>query len=514
MKKLLYVLTAALALASCQGIKEAQNSAVTVAMTADPDFDVNGSAHITLAVSAVQNTKVKVTLKVTDDVESGRKAIAEEHVKFSMNPATVLMNKESSSVRVTVAKAGLKKNAQLCVVMESAEGAKISSEASKVLISWTGDDMSESDNNDSPNYGSEDPSGDSEDTSQEPSDDPSQEPSEDASKDPSQDASVDPTPTAGWTVSYEGLQYIEFEDGAGDVEVIKATGHKGEPVYIFLEDEGFLDSFGGDISAMLEQAVEYYNYDLDDGYSVEELIFTEDPVETYFNKLSTGTYEAYMIGMDEDGNVSGKWSYCVITIEPREVNIVGDIQKVPSWTATYVGRGEQVFEDEEEEVTETYTYDMIEVNWTEDTYFWCDLYERDSIGSDEVEDVIIGFAEDAWEELDGYNSMFGGLFTMDITDILNDSEYNSIGFYNCELTTYDLFIAEFNEDGDPTGRYNICPVTITGEPLPEGYDDEDEEEWENYFSAPRKAGAGKAVKKPAVHKKVRTSAKPHIRSAR
>lgn len=491
MRKYFFAIAAAvLCLAGCKAAKENVSPAVTVSMSADEAFSSDGSATLAFTLSEAISTNVKVTLAVSSGVQSGRTAIAADAVRFEMNPVIVLMNKTLVHAEVTVAKSALKKNAQLCVVIEGADGAKVKAGEDKVYINWTGEDAPD---DGSENYGGSDEPSDSEDPSE------SQDPSEDTSSDPSAEpGTADLNPTAGWTVTYDGVQNVEFESGSKDCAVVTATGHKGEYVYFLLMEGGWFENdLGSDPAALMREAeayivedAEYYECDIID------LIYNEDPASEYFDLLDAGDWEIFAIGMTAEGKTTGHWAWAAFTVEaaaPKEIDITGPITKVASWQAEYLGREMNEYTDEDTGETETYTSDYVRVPWSESTYFYFDMYEKGELSDADPAEVITDLMNYVIGDYESYVELFKSFDLepdVELSSWFNDSEYDYAAFDDCEIAEYDLFIFEIDADCNPTGRYNITTVNITGTP-----------DYSPSSEAPRKAvkrGLTKARKAPVA----------------
>lgn len=491
MKKYFFaIIAAAICLAGCSAVKENSSPAVTVSMSAEEALASDGTATIAFNLSEAISTSVKVTLAVSSGVQNGRKAIAADAVKFDMNPVIILMNKTQVHAKVTVSKSALKKNAQLCIVIEGAEGAKVKAGEDKVYINWTGEDVADDSSEDpSGDYGgseepvaSEDPS---DNPSEEPSDNPSEEPSDEPSDEPSAEpGTVDQQPTAGWKVTYDGVQSVEFEFATEDCAVFTATGHKGEYAYFLLMEGGWFEGdLGGDPAALLQEAEaylvedsEYYECDILD------LIYSDDPANEYFDPLEAGEWEIFVIGMTEEGKATGHWTWTSFTVEaepPKEIDITGPITKVASWQAEYLGRDMEEYTDEDTGETETYISDYIRVPWAESTYFYFDMFEKGDLDGADPADVISDLMNYVIDDYESYVDFFASLgleADVEMTDWFNDAEYDYASFDDCEISEYDIFIFEIDDECNPTGRYNICSVNITGTP-----------EYSPYSEAPKKA---------------------------
>ena len=261
MKRIGFALLAGLMLCcACQKKNAPVAASATVALEADASFNAEGVATLTLTMSEALSTNTLVTLGVGFEAENGKTLVAVEDLTFKTNPVTILMSKTRVTTTVTLAPSARKENAQAVIVLESVQGANVKEGASTVYINWTGGNVKDL---------SEDPS---------PNPDESLDPEDSSDPGVSEDPVVAPfEPTKGWKIEYLGVQ----TDDEGSASVFEASGHKGEGIYIFLAEAGYLSSYDSledflaDATVNFQDDVQYY---ADYGWTAEDLIYTDDPV--------------------------------------------------------------------------------------------------------------------------------------------------------------------------------------------------------------------------------------------
>ena len=452
MKRIGFALLAGLMLCcACQKKNAPVAASATVALEADASFNAEGVATLTLTMSEALSTNTLVTLGVGFEAENGKTLVAVEDLTFKTNPVTILMSKTRVTTTVTLAPSARKENAQAVIVLESVQGAKVKEGASTVYINWTGGNVKDL---------SEDPS---------PNPDESLDPEDSSDPGVSEDPVVAPfEPTKGWKIEYLGVQ----TDDEGSASVFEASGHKGEGIYIFLAEAGYLSSYDSledflaDATVNFQDDVQYY---ADYGWTAEDLIYTDDPVNEYYDVLDAGDYEIFMVGMDATGKTSGHWAWCAFTADgegstpEHDITLEGPVTRNSAWKASYVGRYSYDEEDEETGETTTYQYDRFEITGTGNNTFTFALFEPGDVEQYDMEELLLGMAADVWSAYDEMAPFYEALgWDIAFTGFMYDNEFNYDDYEAVELGTYDVLIVGISAAGNPTGQYNVCQVQVDG----------------------------------------------------
>ena len=263
-------------------------------------------------------------------------------------------------------------------------------------------------------------------------------------------------------------------------------------------------------------------------YPYSPMDFMNDATYNFadFNAMDNGEYDVLIVGLTEDGNLTGEYNISSITVdghtlaemkamkaridrkisskherkvrtaqparkrialrdgeeeEEPEAKLMGPVTKNAAWTAVYLGRYEETDPDDPEDpedpedpdielvlqsnwsVTldgEVYDYDGdlyidVTVNLPGIQYFWMEENTPDDLDY-YYGGTVEGFVQEYQEYYQSYLTQ--GYEMSDLAWSLDD-DYYYLDVYNPGMQT-TVYIAEFDEDGNATGRYGKTVVTL------------------------------------------------------
>lgn len=368
-------------------------------------FNDNNKAFVTVTLSKAAATPVQVYVGLKNDTPGFKDVLTFSDV------ATVEAGKTMALIEVVAEPATLEPGTyEADVFIREAAGANISASASSVKLSLV---IENKNYNDDPNN-------------------------------PSNPEDPENPGNTNWKIEYQGYQMVDFGDEEDYAEVFRVTGTGSESAYFVMVEPGTVASYANNMDELFAQAEEWLQEDLEFysqySWTIDDLVFTEDPHYEYYAAFSAGEKEVIVFGMSKEGKASGKYAYLDFTVAEDH--------------------------GESEEPEEPDIMDRIAVEGTGNKLFTFDLLEHGVITDANLEDSIMEVGEYpsyiAWL----YNSFFGGNY-FDFTDFANDAEYNTTDFYAKELGTYDVLIVGLDDDGNLSGEYNISTIEIDGHELAE-----------------------------------------------
>ena len=118
-----------------------------------------------------------------------------------------------------------------------------------------------------------------------------------------------------WVLTYAGRE----EATNGNIaDWIQVEGWAGEYYDLMVVAPGDVDEkFGGDVKAMLEDYVAYYQQYLGE-YTIDDFGFLTENTYVGFKPLDPGSYEVYLADISADCAFTGKWSKATFEIEEEE----------------------------------------------------------------------------------------------------------------------------------------------------------------------------------------------------
>ncbi len=118
-----------------------------------------------------------------------------------------------------------------------------------------------------------------------------------------------------WVLTYAGRE----EATNGNIaDWIQVEGWAGEYYDLVVVAPGDVDEkFGGDVKAMLEDYVAYYQQYLGD-YTIDDFGFLTENTYVGFKPMDPGSYEVYLADISADCAFTGKWSKATFEIEEEE----------------------------------------------------------------------------------------------------------------------------------------------------------------------------------------------------
>ena len=115
--------------------------------------------------------------------------------------------------------------------------------------------------------------------------------------------------TDDFKMSYKGRQTI-VEDGKDvDVDVVSVTSSKPYSYYVYLAyPEYIADEFDGNYYDFFNSVVDEVYDSLGEGEYFADAIYYDKTLDIQFDRLRSGSWTAYAIGLDAAGNFLGYWS--------------------------------------------------------------------------------------------------------------------------------------------------------------------------------------------------------------
>lgn len=254
----------------------------------------------------------------------------------------------------------------------------------------------------------------------------------------------DNSQTEGWKVEYLGTKTENGSTG----EEFRVSGTGEDAYYFFVVYEGFLEQLENNLEYFFATAEQYYQQDLE-RQGAQSLLVKQDPCTLYYSELDGGNYEAYVVGMTEDGKHTGKWTTTSFTKEgPSFPEDLTSLTLMPDWGVTYL-------RTEEETSTPG-------VNWA-------DVFSVQAPGAKwleimEVSDMMMGYLYGS--VLDFVNALQYTYYDRYYKDFhgLESSFFYTDGGREWRAEHVDgtnkYYLVEFDDNWHCTGRYGVSEIDI------------------------------------------------------
>lgn len=412
------VCVAALIAASCKPEQKAQDLPV-VTISADKTFS-GSTANATLSLSKVSDTDVTVFLASAAKNSKGEKPISADYLTYD-SQVLIKAGSTSAGFAITLKAESVAVGAEAAITVAGALNATAGNPDTAYIVydgSSSGGGSSESGGN------------------------------------------------TQWSVSYEGYQPVEFEDGTEDSEVIKVSGTGTESFYVFIQRGNWFEEDLENNEALLLAAAEQYLQDdisayAQYGWGFDDFVVAEDPHYEYYDEFYNGTIEIFAVGMDQNGKNTGKYAWT-------------KIEKTGSSKGDYTGG--DTGGDDEEEIPELDVEMQLQDNWSVEIVG--EPYEYSNYQLIDVSVNLPGIKyywleSNTKEELEYYYGSLEGLaasWQADFAESLADGDtiddilWSSSApaeymyYYGAGETT--IYVVEFDENGKATGRYGASKVTL------------------------------------------------------
>lgn len=222
-----------------------------------------------------------------------------------------------------------------------------------------------------------------------------------------------------------------------------------------LNDNELAELYGtDDVEAIAAKFKENLDKNLKDN-PIEKCLWKASET-VYINYYYSGAAHVYVIDFDAQGNLTGKYAVVDVVIPELENDGGDDDDAVPGaltgavtlqsgWSAALSG---EVQSDDEDD------YIYLDVKASGAKYIWCDNYTQDEIADwydGDLEPLLLEYSSSAKTALEQGWTM---------ADVFFQPDEDGIYMYVYEPGETDIYIMEFDDKGNATGRYGKSRVTI------------------------------------------------------